>query len=159
MKCNRSRPGFELVSPCPFPTTITITPRALPVSARAEYDTRSIFKRMLILQVRVDQGAMAMKRYAIFLRSSGLGPLLLSVIPWILPQPTGLEDVFTKTEMNNKRNVNFLQNTKHVQKNIETEAVVAKTEMNNELNVNFLRNEKSVQRVLRLKLHLSIQYE
>ena len=27
MKCNQSRPGFELVSPCPFPTTITITPR------------------------------------------------------------------------------------------------------------------------------------
>ncbi len=30
MKCNQSRPGFELVSPCPFPTTITITPRAPP---------------------------------------------------------------------------------------------------------------------------------
>ena len=29
MKCNQSRSGFELVSPCPFPTTITITPRAL----------------------------------------------------------------------------------------------------------------------------------
>ena len=28
MKCNQSRPGFELVSPCPFPTTITIAPRA-----------------------------------------------------------------------------------------------------------------------------------
>ena len=28
MKCNQSRPGFELVSPCPFPTTITTTPRA-----------------------------------------------------------------------------------------------------------------------------------
>ena len=28
MKCNQPRPGFELVSPCPFPTTITITPRA-----------------------------------------------------------------------------------------------------------------------------------
>ena len=27
MKCNQSRPGFELVSPCPFPTTITIAPR------------------------------------------------------------------------------------------------------------------------------------
>ena len=25
-KCNQSRPGFELVSPCPFPTTITIAP-------------------------------------------------------------------------------------------------------------------------------------
>ena len=23
MKCNQSRPGFELVSPCPFPTTLT----------------------------------------------------------------------------------------------------------------------------------------
>ena len=30
MKCNQSRPRFELVSPCPFPTTITITPRATP---------------------------------------------------------------------------------------------------------------------------------
>ena len=28
MKCNHSRPGFELVSSCPIPTTITITPRA-----------------------------------------------------------------------------------------------------------------------------------
>ena len=27
MKCNQSRPGFELVSPCPFSTTVTITPR------------------------------------------------------------------------------------------------------------------------------------
>ena len=30
MKCNQTRPGFGLVSPCPFPTTITITPRAPP---------------------------------------------------------------------------------------------------------------------------------
>ena len=29
---NQSRPGFELVSPCPFPTTITITPRVPPFS-------------------------------------------------------------------------------------------------------------------------------
>ena len=29
MKYNQSCPGFELVSPCPFPVTITITPRAL----------------------------------------------------------------------------------------------------------------------------------
>ena len=26
MNCNQSRPGFELVSSCPIPTTITITP-------------------------------------------------------------------------------------------------------------------------------------
>ena len=32
MKCNQSRWGFELVSPCPFPPTITITPRALPTT-------------------------------------------------------------------------------------------------------------------------------
>ena len=32
MKCNEFRPGFELVSPCSFPTTITITPRAPPKS-------------------------------------------------------------------------------------------------------------------------------
>ena len=30
MKCNKWRPGFELVSPCPFPATITITLRAPP---------------------------------------------------------------------------------------------------------------------------------
>ena len=30
MKGNRSHPGFELVSPCPFPITITITPRVPP---------------------------------------------------------------------------------------------------------------------------------
>ena len=30
MKCNQCRPGFELVSPCPFPTTITTTPWAPP---------------------------------------------------------------------------------------------------------------------------------
>ena len=29
MKCNQSRPRFELVSPCPFPTPITIIPRAI----------------------------------------------------------------------------------------------------------------------------------
>ena len=28
MRYNQPRPGFEFVSPCPFPTTITITPRA-----------------------------------------------------------------------------------------------------------------------------------
>ena len=32
MKCNQSRPGFELMSPCPFPTMITITLRAPPKS-------------------------------------------------------------------------------------------------------------------------------
>ena len=31
MKYSQSRPGFELVSPCPFPTTITITPQAPPL--------------------------------------------------------------------------------------------------------------------------------
>ena len=30
MKCNQSLPGFELVSPCPFPRTITIIPRTFP---------------------------------------------------------------------------------------------------------------------------------
>ena len=30
MKCNQSRPEFELVLPCPFLTTITITSRAPP---------------------------------------------------------------------------------------------------------------------------------
>ena len=31
MKCNQSGPGFELVSLCPYPATITITPRAPPM--------------------------------------------------------------------------------------------------------------------------------
>ena len=31
MKCNQYRPGFELVSPCSFPTAITTTPRAPPI--------------------------------------------------------------------------------------------------------------------------------
>ena len=31
MKCNQSRPGFERMSPCPYPTTITSTPRAPPL--------------------------------------------------------------------------------------------------------------------------------
>ena len=35
MKCNQPCPGFELVSPCPFPMTITITPRAPPNTPRA----------------------------------------------------------------------------------------------------------------------------
>ena len=30
VKCNQSRPGFELVSPCSFPKTVTIKPRASP---------------------------------------------------------------------------------------------------------------------------------
>ena len=30
MKCNQAGPGFELVSPCPYPATLTITPRAPP---------------------------------------------------------------------------------------------------------------------------------
>ena len=34
MKCNQSRPGFGLVSPCSFPTTITITPRAPPLYSK-----------------------------------------------------------------------------------------------------------------------------
>ena len=32
MQCNQFRPGFELASPCLFPTTITTTPRAPPTS-------------------------------------------------------------------------------------------------------------------------------
>ena len=34
MKCNQSRPVFERVSPCPFLTTTTITPRAPPQHLR-----------------------------------------------------------------------------------------------------------------------------
>ena len=32
MKCNQSGPGFELVSPCPYPATITSTPREPPTT-------------------------------------------------------------------------------------------------------------------------------
>ena len=41
MKCNQSRPGFELELPCPFPTTITITPRAPLKSERNSHDWSS----------------------------------------------------------------------------------------------------------------------
>ena len=34
MECNQYRPGFELVSPCSFPTAITTTPRAPPRAQR-----------------------------------------------------------------------------------------------------------------------------
>ena len=36
MKCNQSPVGFEFVSPCPFPTTITITPRVPPMLYTAQ---------------------------------------------------------------------------------------------------------------------------
>ena len=41
MKCNQSHPGFELVSQCPFPTTITITPRAPHLILYGRCDTGS----------------------------------------------------------------------------------------------------------------------
>ena len=44
MKCNKSHPGFELVSPCPFPTTITITPRAHPLVLYDIIETLCIFQ-------------------------------------------------------------------------------------------------------------------
>ena len=37
MKCPQSRPGFELVSPSPFPTTITVTPGAPPLHFQTIY--------------------------------------------------------------------------------------------------------------------------
>ena len=40
VKCNQPRPGFEVVSLCPYPSTILFTNP----SARAGYDTRSIFQ-------------------------------------------------------------------------------------------------------------------
>ena len=46
MECNQPGPGFELVSPCSFPTTITITPRVNVISihvnaGKAEYMSSS----------------------------------------------------------------------------------------------------------------------
>ena len=43
MKCNQSRPGFELVSPCSFPTAITTTPRV----AQGGTATSSATKQLL----------------------------------------------------------------------------------------------------------------
>ena len=37
MKCNQSRPGLELVSPCSFPTAITTTPRAPPMKGYSAF--------------------------------------------------------------------------------------------------------------------------
>ena len=47
MKCNQSRPGFELVSPCPFPSTITITPRAPPNQKLMDTDWAALRIRWL----------------------------------------------------------------------------------------------------------------
>ena len=44
MKCNQSCPGIELVSPCSYPVTITITPRA-----RHDDDDITVYR--LIIQV------------------------------------------------------------------------------------------------------------
>ena len=63
------------------------------------------------------------------------------------------EGIFTKTEMKNDRNVNFLQNA-NSSKGIETEAVLTKTEMKNEWNINFLPNTMYVHKVLRLDFYL-----
>ena len=47
MKCNQSRSGFELESPCPFPTTITTTPRlfcdVLSIFALSLFILRALF--------------------------------------------------------------------------------------------------------------------
>ena len=46
VKCNWSRPGFELVSSCLFPTTITITPHFLIHC----YSWRSVVRMFLVLE-------------------------------------------------------------------------------------------------------------
>ena len=51
--------------------------------------------------------------------------------------------------MNNIWNVNFLQNTRCIQKVIKTEAVFTKTEMNNTWNVNFIQNTRCIQKVIK----------
>ena len=50
MKCNQSGPGFELVSPCPYPATITITPRAPHIIPCRGFSV-SLEQRRLILMV------------------------------------------------------------------------------------------------------------
>ena len=42
MKCNQYRPGFELVSPCSFPTAITTTPRAPPIITITRWGKKAI---------------------------------------------------------------------------------------------------------------------
>ena len=44
MKCNQSRPGFELVSPCSFPTAITTTPRAPPLDWNGSCNMNSVIR-------------------------------------------------------------------------------------------------------------------
>ena len=52
VKCNQPRPGFELMSPCPLPTAITITPRAppllLPLLPDPLWPTRSVCKLFVV---------------------------------------------------------------------------------------------------------------
>ena len=63
MKCNQPRLRFEIVSPCPFPTSITITPRAPPckcckfiihsISYSYKHKSRSISRKMSFLSKMV----------------------------------------------------------------------------------------------------------
>ena len=46
-KCNQFRRGFELVLPCPYPTTITITPRSHPKEKKEKNDTNSFLVWLL----------------------------------------------------------------------------------------------------------------
>ena len=50
MKYNKSGPGFELVSPCSYPATITITPRAPPtkvIDTLTQEDFDGAFQKLL----------------------------------------------------------------------------------------------------------------
>ena len=79
------------------------------------------------------------------------------------PKSIKTEALFTKTGINNRRNINFLQNMwvqkvlrqkqYNVSKSIETEAVFTETEMKQ----SFLKNMRYTQKVLRLKLYLPKQ--
>ena len=71
MKCNQSNPGFELVSPCPFPTKITTTPRAPPCwwevatisnSLQPYVSLKSVFQNLL---KTIDQKVLGIDTYSI----------------------------------------------------------------------------------------------
>ena len=78
MKCNQSRPGFELVSPCSFPTAITITPQAVIwhqiFLLNANHHFGPIYRTLITFQFRVELGVIVIKRDTTFHRYPELKP-------------------------------------------------------------------------------------
>ena len=80
MKCNQSRSGFELVSPCPFPTTITITPRALPKFWYLSFKIKltSLLKKILVFLFMTDTVYVYTPLCSMWLRDNFLSPRLVA---------------------------------------------------------------------------------